>query len=45
MKKFQAEVLSLNEVRYYFAATVDEAAKLAAEEFGEEDIGRVHELR
>lgn len=45
MRKYRAEVLSLNEVRHYYAASVDEAAELAAEEFGEEDIGRVHELR
>lgn len=45
MRKYRAEVLSLNEVRHYYADTVDEAAELAAEEFGEEDIGRVHELR
>lgn len=42
---YRAEVLSISEFREYRAGSVDEAAQLAAEEFGEDDIGRVTEKR
>jgi hypothetical protein len=41
-KSFNAEVLDINELRVYHARNVDEAAALAAEEFGEDNIGRVY---
>ena len=41
-KAFNAEVLDINELRVYHARNVDEAAALAAEEFGEDNIGRVY---
>jgi hypothetical protein len=44
-KWYRAEVLSINEFREYRAASVELAAELAAEEFGEDDIGRVTEKR
>lgn len=44
-KWYRAEVLSLGEFREYRAASVEIAAELAAEEFGEDDIGRITEKR
>lgn len=44
-KWFRAEILSIGEFREYRASSVDVAAELAAEEFGEDDIGRVTEKR
>lgn len=44
-KKYKAEILSLSEERYYWALCVEDAADLAAEEFGMDDIGRVYEVR
>lgn len=45
MKWYRAEVLSISEFREYRAESVEQAAELAAEEFGEDDIGRVTEKR
>lgn len=42
---YRAEVLSINEFREYRAGSLEEAAVLAAEEFGEDDIGRITEKR
>lgn len=42
---YRAEILSIGEYREYRAASVDIAAELAAEEFGEDDIGRVTQKR
>jgi hypothetical protein len=42
---FRAEIISISEFREYRAGSVDEAAVLAAEEFGEDDIGRVTQKR
>ncbi len=39
---YNAEVLDINELRVFYARNVDEAASLAAEEFGEDNIGRVY---
>lgn len=44
-KWYRAEVLSIGEFREYRARTVEAAADMAAEEFGEDDIGRVTEKR
>ncbi|WP_196775052.1 hypothetical protein [Pseudomonas tolaasii] len=44
-KWYRAEILSIGEFREYRAESVDAAAELAAEEFGEDDIGRVTEKR
>ena len=44
-KWYRAEILSIGEFREYRASSVDVAAELAAEEFGEDDIGRVTEKR
>ena len=44
-KWYRAEILSIGEFRSYRAASVEIAAELAAEEFGEDDIGRVTEKR
>lgn len=45
MKWYRAEVLSISEFREYRAESVEQAADLAAEEFGADDIGRVTEKR
>lgn len=45
MKTYRAEIISLNEWREYTAADIEAACELAAEEFGEDDIGRVTEKR
>lgn len=42
---YRAEILSIGEFREYRAASVEIAAELAAEEFGEDDIGRVVQRR
>lgn len=44
-KWYRAEVLSISEFREYRARSVEAAADMAAEEFGEDDIGRVTEKR
>lgn len=44
-KWYRAEILSIGEFREYRAASVELAAELAAEEFGEDDIGRVTQKR
>lgn len=44
-KWYRAEILSIGEFREYRASSVDVAAELAAEEFGEDDVGRVTEKR
>lgn len=44
-KWYRAEILSIGEYREYRAASVELAAELAAEEFGEDDIGRVTQKR
>lgn len=41
LKTFKAEILDINELRTYYADTVDDAARLAEEEFGEDNVGRV----
>lgn len=45
LKAFNAEILDINELRVYYAKTVDEAAELAEEEFGEDNVGRVYPKR
>lgn len=45
MKTYKAEILSINEWRWYKAADIGEAQVMAEEEFGEDDIGRIIEER
>lgn len=45
MKTYKAEILSINEWRWYKAPSLTVAVQLAEEEFGEEDVGRVMEER
>ncbi|CAK25961.1 hypothetical protein [Pseudomonas phage LKD16] len=44
-KWYRAEIISIGEWREYRAATLEQAATLAEEEFGADDIGRVIEKR
>ncbi|WVX90871.1 hypothetical protein [Pseudomonas phage PJNP013] len=45
LRWYRAEVLSIGEWREYRAITLEQAATLAEEEFGADDIGRVIEKR
>lgn len=45
MKTYKAEILSINEWRWYEAANLLTACQMAIEEFGEDDVGRVVEAR
>lgn len=45
MKTYKAEILSIGEWRWYKASDIGAAQVLAEEEFGEDDIGRIIEVR
>lgn len=45
LKRYKAEILSINEWRWYDAPSISRAVEMAAEEFGVDDIGRVVEKR
>ena len=41
MREYRVEILSLNGFRKYTASCIEDAYELAADEFGDDDIGRV----
>lgn len=45
MKTYKAEILSINEWRWYKGRRLEEALHRAIAEFGEDDIGRFVEVR